>query len=71
MRKNYHNNRRQTGTGVDASAVPPACTEENRKTLRDGLRILARIIARAHLWQQAERGSAPAPGPPPAGEPRH
>ena len=52
-------------------AAPTDCTAEHRKTMRDRLRILARIIARAHLRQQAERGSAPAPGPPPAGESRH
>ena len=39
--------------------------------MQQGLRILARIIARAHLERQAERGSAPAPGPPPTGESRH
>ena len=71
MQKNYHNNRRKTRTGINAGAVPLACTAEHRKTMRDGLRILARIVARAHLRQQAERGSAPAPGPPPAGESRH
>lgn len=71
MEKNYHNNRRKTRTGINAGAVPTAGTAEHRKTMRDGLRILARIVARAHLRQQAERGSAPAPGPPPAGESRH
>jgi hypothetical protein len=71
MGKNYHNNRRKTGTDINAGAVPPACTEEHRKTLRDGLRILARFMAHAHLRQQAERGRAPAPGQPPAGESRH
>jgi hypothetical protein len=59
MRKNYHNNRRKTRTGINAGAVPPACTAEHRKTLSDGLRILARVIARAHLRQQAERGAPP------------
>ena len=49
MRKNNHDNRRETRTGINARAVPPACTAEHRKTLSDGLRILARIIARAHL----------------------
>ena len=71
MRKNFHNNRRKTRAGINTGAVPPACTAEHRKTLSDGLRILARIIARTHLRQQAERSSAPAPGPPPAGESRH
>lgn len=70
MRKNNHINRRKTGTGINAGAALPACTAEHRKSRRDGLRILARIIARAHLRQQAERGSAPALGPPPAGESR-
>ena len=71
MRKNNHDNRRKTGTGIHAGAVPPGYTAEHGKTLSDGLRILARIIARAHLRQQAERGSAPAPGPPTAGDSRH
>ena len=71
MRNNNHDNRRKTRTGINAEAAPPACTAEYRKTMRDGLRILAGIIARAHLRQQAERGSSPASGPPPAGESRH
>ena len=36
--------------------------------MRTGLRILVRIIARAHLERQAERNGGPAPGPPTAGE---
>ncbi len=49
MRKNHRNNRRKARTGINAGTVPPACTAEHRKTMRDGLRILARIIARTHL----------------------
>ncbi len=70
MRKNNHNDWRKTGAGMNAGAVPPTCPADHRETLSDGLRILARIIARTHLRQQAERCSAPAPGPPPAGESR-
>ena len=68
MRKNNHKNRRNTHTGTNTGAVPSAYTAEHRKTLSDGLRILSRIIARAHLGRQAERSSAAAPGPPPADE---
>ena len=71
MRKNNRNNRRKVDTGINAGAAPPACTAAHRKTLSDGLRILARIIARAHVRQQAERSGAAATGPPPAGESRH
>ena len=61
--------RNRTGRGVaNAVADSPVYTVEERKTVRQGLRILARIIARAHLRRQAELGSAAAPGPPPAGE---
>ena len=61
--------RNRTGRGVaNAVADSPVYTAEERQTVRQGLRILARIIARAHLGRQAERSGAPAPGPPPAGE---
>ena len=64
--------RNRTGRGADnALADSPVYTAEQRETVRQGLRLLARIIARAHLRRQAERSSAPAPGPPPAGESRN
>ncbi len=66
-KEKLHMNR--TGRGVaNAVADSPVYTLEERQTVRQGLRILARIIARAHLRRQAERSSAAAPGPPPAGE---
>ena len=66
-KEKLHRNR--TGRGVaNAVANSPVYTLEERQTVRQGLRILARIIARAHLGRQAERSSAAAPGPPPAGE---
>ena len=67
-KEKLHRNR--TGRGAaNAVADSPVYTAEQRKTVRQGLRLLARIIARAHLRRQADRGSAPAPGrPPPAGE---
>ena len=71
MRKNNHKDRRKTGAVINTGAAPTVYTADHRKTLSDGLRILARIIARTHLGQQAERCSAPAPGPPPAGESQH
>ncbi len=70
MRKNNHKDRRKTGAGINTGAASPVSTAQHRKTLSDGLRILARIIARTHLGHQAERSSATAPGPPPAGESR-
>ena len=50
MRKNNHNNRRKTRTGSKGSALaePPVCTAGQRETVREGLRILARVIAGAH-----------------------
>ena len=70
MRKNKGKGRRdQTGrAATHPVAVPPVDTAEERETVRRGLRVLARIIARAHLLRQAELSSAAAPGPPPAGE---
>ena len=62
-----HRNRAGRGA-ANAVADSPVYTLEERQTVRQGLRILARIIARAHLGRQAERSSAAAPGPPPAGE---
>ncbi len=74
MRKNNHKDRhkdwRKAGAGSNTGAAPPVCTADHRKTLSDGLRILARIIARAHLERQVERSGAPAPGPPAADESR-
>ena len=55
MRKNKGNVRRDK-TGRSATypvAVASAYTAEQREKVRCGLRILARIIARAHLRQQA------------------
>ena len=51
-------------TGINTRAASPVYTGERRKTVRQGLRILARIIARAHVGRDAERDSAAAPGPP-------
>ena len=42
-------------------AESAAYTAEQRETLRLGLRVLAKIISRAHLRRQAER-SAASPG---------
>ena len=49
MRKNHRDNRRKSRAGINAGTVPPACTAEHRKAMRDGLSILARVIARTHL----------------------
>ena len=71
MRNDKGNVRRgKTGQGtthpVDA---PPVYTAGQRATMRRGLRLLARIIARAHLRRQAARTNAAAPGPPTEREP--
>ena len=59
----------RTGRGAsDAVADLPVYTLEERQTVRQGLRILARIIARAHLGRQTERSSAAEPGPPTGSE---
>ena len=42
----------------------PEHTAQQQERVRQGLRILARIIAHTHLGRQAERSSAPAPDPP-------
>ena len=75
-KEKLHRNR--TGRGAaNAVADSPDYTAEERQTVRQGLRLLARIIARAHLrrraarWevmQEATNGECPlaAPhGPPP------
>ena len=69
MQDNNHKGRR-TVSGRQAgnlTATSPVYTPEQRETVRVGLRILARIIARAHLRRRAKRSSAVAPGPPPDG----
>ena len=67
MRNNKDKGRREKTGGAVTHPVagPPVYTPEQRETVRRGLRILARIIARAHLRRQAERSGAAAPGPPP------
>ena len=54
--RNSSTNRRATAERGSA-----ACTAEQRERMRRGLRILARIIARAHLRRQAS-GPGAAPG---------
>ena len=65
MRDDKGSNRWKSETFINAGTGIQDCTLAQRKTMREGLRILARIIARAHLRRQADRSSAPAPGPPP------
>ena len=53
--RNDRDNARGDKTGRAAThpvAAPPVYTAEERKTVRDGLRVLARIIARARLPPQ-------------------
>ena len=53
---------------ASADEPPPAYTPEQQERRRNGLRILARIIARAHLERREDRSGEPAPGSPPDGE---
>ena len=65
MRDSNHANRRRADTGAtgpNARATSPTYTPEHQETLRQGLRILARIIARAHLRRQAQLDT-PIPDP--------
>ena len=57
MRKNKGKGRRdQTGrAATHPVAAPPVDTAEQRETVRRGLRILAKIISRAHLRRQAAK----------------
>ena len=71
MRDNNHDSQREADPGVTAPntrAAPPVYTAEQRETVRRGLRILAKIITRAHLRRQAARSGAAAPGPPPVSQ---
>ena len=61
MRRNNHNNRRKTRAGATDPTIttaPQAYTAGQLETMRHGLRILARIIARAHLRRQASRAES-------------
>ena len=63
---NNKSNVRRDKTGEAAAntvAGPSAYTAEQRETIRLGLRVLAKIIARVHLRRQAARR-----GPPPGDE---
>ncbi len=71
MRNNNHNNRRKADTGAadqTIRAAPPGYAAEHRETVRRGLRVLAKIIARVHLRRQAARTNTAAPGPPQVSE---
>ena len=66
MQENNHSNRRRS-TGRPAgnpTATLQGYAAEQRETLRSGLRVLARIIASAHLRRRTERMTA-ASAPPP------
>ena len=67
MRRNNHNNWRKSGTGKTGRATrteKPVCTAGQRETMQQGLRILARIIVRAHLRRESSRTeSAPSADP--------
>ena len=64
MRRNSQNDRRKTGasaTGPATMTEKPVYTAGQRKTMQQGLRILARIIARAHLRRQHQQRRASRP----------
>ncbi len=61
MRENHRNDQRKSRAGINAGTVPPAGTAEHRQAMRDGLRILARIIARTHLRQVPSDEPGPEP----------
>lgn len=55
MRKNNHCYRLKARTSASSPTTrtePPTYTGSQRKNMRQGLRILAKIIARAHLRRQ-------------------
>ena len=60
MRDENVNNRRKTEADDRTGTGMQDCPAAQRGTRREGLRILARIIARAHLRRQA-RSDAPRP----------
>ena len=59
----------ETGTAgrKTPKGTSPQHTDDQRETMQTGLRILARIIARAHLQRQAEPGEPEPPPEPGAG----
>ena len=59
--------RRDNGRNLSKDPRRHANSAEQRETLRQGLRILARVIARTHLCRQAS-GAEPAPSPSIQGE---
>ena len=63
MRKNNHNNRRRTCAG---SKGPAKTAASFTRLDSEGLRILARVIAGAHLRRKASR-AAKEPAVPPQG----
>ena len=66
MRDYNHCNRQEVRTGATGPAAKPGMpvyTAEQREIMQQGLRILARIIARTHLRREASRTeSAPSLG---------
>ncbi len=62
MRDETGDNRWKTEAAHSAGTGIQDCTAAQRETLQQGLRILARIIASAHLRQKA-RSDAPGPEP--------
>lgn len=48
------NRKKPAGPATTQAGSAAGCTSEQQETMQQGLRILARIIARAHLERQAE-----------------
>ena len=77
MMRNDNDNARRDQTGRVAThpvAAPPVDTAEQQETVRRGLRVLAKIIARAHLRRQSAQWEVIRIGRewkmPPSGTPR-
>ena len=67
MRESNHDGRWQARTGATAptnNVVPQDGTAEQRRKMRQGLCLLAKIIAHAHLRRQGEQRRAAPHGPP-------
>ena len=52
------------GVATSSNGLRVAYTAEQREHLRRGLRILARMIVRAHLRGEIPRAALPSPKPP-------
>ena len=68
-RSNRKSNNRKSGTACRKTprGTSPQYTDAQREQIQTGLRILARMIARAHLRRQADRVAPESPPDPDTG----